>query len=227
MGCLCPEDLRREGREGLVCNGCRRWLIPVFLFRTVSETHSVVCSQAGHALELEGLSVEGSGVRAVVVTLIFWLWKSLGDKSASGMWLGPAAGSPGLRRALLGPCSPACLPVGLVGLWRLGLQGTLIGRWAWGLRSITPPRRAHSPLSLGSLLCIFVPDSGYPSLPSFLALCDCLCHPRHLCLFLSFCLFPFFCLFSPSPLSSSPSSSPRPPLPLPVRSLSSCYLIGC
>ena len=32
----------------------------------------VMSSQAGHALELEGLSVEGSGVRAVVVTLIFW-----------------------------------------------------------------------------------------------------------------------------------------------------------
>ena len=72
VGCPCPGDLKRGGREGLVCDGCRRWLIPAFLFRAVSETQSVVCSQAGHAFELEGLSVEGSGVRAVVVTLIFW-----------------------------------------------------------------------------------------------------------------------------------------------------------
>lgn len=32
MGCPCPGDLKRGGREGLACDGYRRWLIPAFLF---------------------------------------------------------------------------------------------------------------------------------------------------------------------------------------------------
>lgn len=65
-----------------------------------------------HALELEAFLWEGSGVRAVVVTLIFWQPKSLGDKSASGMWLGPLRSDLALKGSLEGL---AALPVYLWG----------------------------------------------------------------------------------------------------------------
>ena len=74
----------------------------------------------------------------------------------------------------------------------MGLQGTLMGRWAWG-------PGASRPLALGSLLCVFVPDSDSPR---FLPLCL----SAILATFVSF-----------SPFVSSPFSvSPLPHLSFPL-----------